>query len=91
MTVKQWEETGACQIMQEKLDFTFWIPTHMMSEEEKKANPKYETAEGYLKTIPLKEAWANMWGNLNDSDKKEFTKLPNFDKKVFLEITGISV
>lgn len=62
-----------------------------MSEEEKKNHPSHETTGGYLKSTPYKEGWINMWGNLTDKDKSEFTSLPNFDKDKFFEITGIQI
>jgi hypothetical protein len=89
-TVKQWEEHPACKLMYQ-IENTLWIPHYAMSDEEKKANPKWETTEGYLKTIPMKEAWANFWHNLNDESKTLFTSLENFDSKIFEEITGIKI
>jgi hypothetical protein len=90
MTVKEWENSEACQLMY-SIDPTIWVPMSMMTDEEKKAYPKYETTEGYLKTIPMKEAWANFWHNLSDSKKKLFTSLENFDPEIFEEITGIKI
>ena len=87
--VKDWENHNAIQIMNSHLELTMWVPQNMMTEEEKKAHPKYETAAGYLKTISIKEAWANMWHNLSDSKKQIFLNLPNFDASIFEEITGI--
>jgi len=86
--VKEWEQHKAVQLMS-NLEPTIWVPAYMMNDQEKKANPKYETTDGYLKTITHKEAWANMWGNLTDENKKVFTTLPNFDWNIFTEITGI--
>ena len=88
MTVKEWENSRAFSIMN-NLDPTVWIPSKMMSYKEKKENPSHETTGGYLKTISLKESWSNMWGNLSDVDKQVFMDLPNFDSKIFEEITGI--
>ena len=73
------------------IDTTLWIPFSHMSNEEKERNPKAETTVGYLKTIPMKEAWQNAWNNFSDDDKKVFTTLENFDDKIFFEITGIQV
>jgi hypothetical protein len=87
--VREWENHKAVQIMSEFLNQTIWVPQNIMTEEEKKSHPKYETTEGYLKTITLKEAWKNMWPNLSEANKKVFTTLPNFDWKKFTEITGI--
>lgn len=88
MTIREWENHEAVQIMSD-LDPTIWVPSDMMSQEEKAANPKYETTDGYLKTISLKEAWANLWHNLSEEKKKVFTTLPNFSWEIFTEITGI--
>lgn len=90
MTVKEWEQHPACQLMY-SIETTIWVPMSIMSEEEKAAYPKYETTEGYLKTIPMKEAWANFWPNLTEENKALFTSLENFDASVFEEITGIKV
>ena len=91
MTVREWERSEAVGIMGNLLDLCLWIPAHAMSEEEKKSNPKYETTEGYLKTITIKEAWANMWGNLSEEKKAVFTSLKNFDAAIFEQLTGIKV
>ena len=88
--MREWEEMEVRQIMY-NIDLTIWVPASIMTDEEKAAHPKYETTEGYLKTIALHEAWANFWGNLSDDKKKLFTDLPNFDAKKFEEITGIKV
>ena len=90
MTVKEWEEHPVCKMMY-SIDTTLWVPWNMMSEEEKKDNPKYEASEGYTKQVPIKEAWANFWGNLADDKKQMFLKLENFNAKKFEEITGIKV
>lgn len=89
--VRDWEGSRPYQLMNNLLNFTFWIYPSEMSEKEKQDNPKYETTEGYLKTISYKEGWDNMWGNLSDKDKSEFTSLPNFDSSIFESITGIKI
>jgi hypothetical protein len=90
LSVKEWEEHKAVQLMN-AIDPTMWVPDHAMTDQEKKDHPKYEAPEGYLKTIPIKEAWANAWHNFTDANKKVFTTLPNFDAKIFEEITGIKI
>ncbi len=89
--VKDWENSRPYRLMCDYLNFTIWVPFSIMTPKEKEQYPKAETCEGYLKTIAYKEGWANMWGNLSKKDKKEFTSLPNFDKKKFEEITGIKL
>jgi len=77
--------------MSRLLNQCIWVASRQMTKKEKENNPNHETTEGYLKSVPLKEAWKNMWGNLDDESKSVFTTLPNFDAKKFKEITGISV
>ncbi len=90
MTVKQWENSKAVQLMG-SIDTTLWFPWNSMTKEEQEKNPKLELSEGYTKSIPMKEAWKNAWGNWTDENKKVFTSLEHFDASKFLEITGINV
>ena len=90
ITVKEWEQMEVCQLMY-SIEPTIWVPMSIMTDEEKGSHPKYETTEGYLKTISMHEAWANFWHNLNEDKKKLFTSLPNFDAVKFKEITGITI
>jgi len=71
------------------LNPNIWVWSSEMNAEEKIKYPTHETTGGFLKSIPYKEAWANMWGNLTDEKKKVFTSLPNFNSEKFFEITGI--
>ena len=90
MTVRQWENHPACQMMY-NIDLTIWVPSEIMTDEEKAAHPHHETTGGYLRAISMKEAWANFWGILSDENKAVFTTLENFDADKFKEITGITV
>jgi hypothetical protein len=90
ISVREWERSKAVELMN-SIDPTVWIPWSMMSEDEKKSNPKYEASEGYCKSIPIKDAWRNAWDNWNDETKRVFTSLENFDTKIFEEITGIKL
>ena len=90
MTVRHWEQTEVRNLMY-NIDCNIWVPDSMMSDEEKENYPSYETTGGYLKSIPLKEAWSNFWNNLSDDKKQLFLDLPNFDADKFEEITGIRV
>ena len=67
---------------------TEWIP---YTEEEKKADPKKEMIGGYLKEYTMKEAWENWWRKMSEEAKKIVQDIPNFDAKIFKEITGIEV
>ena len=88
--VRDWECSRVVSLMS-NLELTLWVPSSHMTEKEKKENPKHETCDGYLKEISIKEAWSNLWGNLSKSDRNEFLELPNFDSKIFEEITGIKI
>lgn len=86
--VKDLERSKAVEIMY-NIETTLWVPFSSMNESEKSNNPNAETTEGYLKTIPIKEALANAWNNWSEDYRKVFLDLPNFDSKIFEEITGI--
>ena len=62
-----------------------------MSDSEKKEHPEHKTLGGYLKTLSYKAAWEEMWERLSDAEKQSVYDLPNFDKDIFFEITGIRV
>ncbi len=62
-----------------------------MTKKEKEQNPSHKTTGGYLKGIPFKQAFKDTWGNWNKENRKAFKELPNFDKKIFFEITGIKI
>lgn len=79
------------QILEQNYVGSLWIYSENMSVEEKAAHPEHETTGGYLKTVDFKTACKMMWAKLNDDEKSAVKELPNFDAKVFEEITGINV
>jgi hypothetical protein len=79
------------QILNWNFENSWWIYSVNMSDDEKKANPKYETTGGYLKTVDFKTACKMMWENLSENERQEVMKLPNFDSNIFYEITGIII
>ena len=70
---------------------TEWVDEKNMSHKEKKENPEYTTTGGYLKKRTYHEAWQIMWDSWTKEQQDSIKKLPNFDKKIFKEITGIEV
>ncbi len=62
-----------------------------MTDEEKAKHPEAETTGGYLKELDNSECALIWWRGLNDRQKAIITALPNFDKAIFKEITGIDV
>ena len=62
-----------------------------MTDEEKAAHPETETTGGYLKVLDNSECAFTWWRELSDRQKAIITSIPNFDKTIFKEITGIDV
>ncbi|KXL54416.1 putative PPE family protein PPE42 [Anaerotignum neopropionicum] len=79
------------QVLRWNYENSWWIYSQNMSVEEKAVHPEHEIMGGYLKTVDFKTACKMMWKKLDDDDKKAVMDLPNFDEKVFLEITGIEI
>ncbi len=82
----------------DKFDFIYpdlkvcaWIDKKDMSEEEKNEVSDWSDMGGYLKTLDYKEAWSEYWNRASDDEKQWFQNLPNFDPKIFEEITGIDI
>ena len=90
-TLKTWKNSHAFRIMNNYFELTLWINEYKMTDEEKEKHPDYKVARGYLKELSYAEAWRNMWNHINDKEKEVFTLLPNFDKDIFKEITGIDI
>ena len=67
---------------------TDWIE---YTDEEKAEDEDKALIGGYLKTYTMEEAWANWWDTLTDEDKGIIKSIPNFDAKIFKEITGIEI
>ena len=62
-----------------------------MTDEEKAAHPEAKTTGGYLKILDNSECAVIWWRGLSDRQKAIITAIPNFDKAIFKEITGIDV
>ena len=66
-----------------------WIRTSEMTEEEKEAYPTYATTGGYLKVLDESECAQIWWDSLTDDQKHIIRGMPNYNKKIFEQITGI--
>ena len=66
-----------------------WIYKEDMTDKEKDEVEGWETMGGYLKTLAYEEAWKVFWGETTAENRTKFLNLPNFDWKIFTEITGI--
>ena len=92
-TYRDWRCSSARDLMCDcPYTKTVWINEKYMTDSEKEENPTWERTGGYLKIIEAtnkdKQKW---WDNLDDEDQEEIKSLPNFDKEIFKEITGIEV
>ena len=68
-----------------------WIYSPDMTDEEKEAHPEYETTGGYLKVLDETDCAQIWWDGLSEYEKKIVMKIPNFDREIFSEITGIKL
>ena len=89
LTIEEARALKGVKILKLNYENNWWIYEENMTDEEKELHPEYKTTGGYLKVIPFKEACNLMWDNLDDDDKLNVLELPNFDARIFLEITGI--
>jgi len=71
-------------------DLTLWVSHDTATEEEKKIHKKeIETAGGFLKTLTYKEAFRRAWNRATKEEHKKLLALPNWNNKIFKEISGI--
>ena len=68
-----------------------WISWDNMTDDEKANNKNAYVTEGYLKTMTYKEAWAEAFKSVTEEDIVLLKALPNFNSKIFFEITGIQI
>lgn len=62
-----------------------------MTGAEKATHPEAKVTGGYLKQLDNSERGSIWWGGLNDYEKSIIKAIPNFDKEIFKEITGVDV
>ena len=106
-TYKDWRNSMACCILSRTAKSIVYISWEDMSDEEKASHPEAKITGGYLKNLdspdciktvdgylekPTSPEYAmDWWHELSADEKMAITSLPNFDKKVFKEITGIDI
>jgi hypothetical protein len=66
-----------------------WVYYKDLPQDEQNTDTK--NMDGKLKTLTYKEAWKEYWSRASEEDKRWFQSLPNFDKTLFFEITGVSI
>ena len=68
-----------------------WVYEDDMTDEEKEQHPEYSVTGGFLKHIEKETERQMWWDGLSNEYKNTVMSLPNFDKDIFKEITGITV
>ena len=91
-TYRNWLDSEARYLMKQiQGDILEWVRLRNMTGEEKTAHPEAETTGGYLKKLNNSESAPIWWRGLTDDEKNIILSIPNFDKEIFKEITGIDV
>ena len=92
-TMRDWENSDARRILNRIPAFCSikYVYFSKMSEQEKADHPEAETTGGYLKIVDKPECGQIWWRGLSDSARSIVKAIPNFDKTIFKEITGIDV
>ena len=92
MTYNDWLRSDARYLLNQiPKDVVEWVYEEDMTDEEKVANPTYETTGGYLKVLDESECGQLWWGSLSDFQKNYIKSIPNFDAEIFEQCTGIKV
>ena len=92
MTYNDWLRSDARYLLNQiPKDVVEWVYEEDMTDEEKAANPTYETTGGYLRVFDESECGQLWWGSLSDYKKEIIKSIPNFDAEIFEQCTGIKV
>ena len=62
-----------------------------MTDEEKEQHPECEVVGGYLKILDESECGQLWWDSLSERYKNIIKAMPNFDKEIFEDVTGIKI
>ena len=91
-TYQDWLNSDAKYILMNCPSNVFaWVWDDDMTDEEKELHPEYSVTGGFLKHIEKETRRQIWWDGLSDREKDIVMQLPNFDKDIFKEITGIIV
>ena len=91
-TYQDWLNSAARYILMDcPSNVLSWIREDDMTNEEKEQHPEYSVTGGFLKHSEKETENQMWWDGLSDRKKTIVMNLPNFDKDIFKEITGIDV
>ena len=89
-TLNDWIRSGARKLLHKIFSKQFrYVSFEDMTDDEKASNPKAENTGGYLKRIDIDVN--DEWRRLTYDERETIMSMPNFDKEIFKEITGIDV
>ena len=92
MTYREWIDSDARYLLNQiPKNVVEWVYEEDMTDEEKAAHLEAETTGGYLRKLDDSEYAVAWWKSLNQNQKNVIMAIPNFDKEIFKEITGINV
>ena len=91
-TYRDWLESDARYLLNQiPRNVVDWIWSSDMTDEEKKEHPEYEVVGGYLKILDESECGQLWWDSLSERYKNIIKAMPNFDKEIFEDVTGIKI
>ena len=89
-TYGDWLNSKASYLLNQiKHELLEWVWSENMTDAEKEQHPEHTTTGGYLKILDESKCAQKWWDALSDQDKEIIYSLPNFDLKIFEEVTGI--
>ena len=91
-TYRDWLNSDARRLLNQiQGDGLKYVWFNDMTDEEQTAHPEAKVTGGYLKQLDKFEWGSIWWRGLNDYEKSIIKAIPNFDKEIFKEITGVDV
>ena len=90
-TYMDWVKSEAKLLLDQMPGAIKYICWDDMTAEDKIAHPDAETTGGYIKKLDNTDTVTMWWHSLSDRARAVIMSIPNFDKDIFKEITGIEV
>lgn len=90
MTLSEWRNSQFADLFC-GYELNIWVCESDMTDEEKKAHPKFYVKKGYLKVITPAEAWQNWFKTKTPEEIELLKQIPNWDAKKFEYITGLQI
>ena len=91
-TYRDWLDSKARSLLNQiPGDVLEYIWLENMTDEEKTAHLEAKVTGGYLKQIDNSKLRSDWWSSLEEKEKEIIKSIPNFNKEIFKEITGIDV